>query len=193
MEKIRKDVWDAVSQIVPFDDGERQDKADTLAWIESGAPLCRVQKPDIPNKHLVSYFVVVDVNNGGCLLVDHKNAQKWLPTGGHVEPGEAPTATVLREASEELGKPFHFLEPIGDKPTFISCTTTVGLTAGHTDVSLWYVVEGSSSEAYNFDPDEFNSIRWFSFDEILNHDPEQLDRCMHRFIRKLRNQLVAVA
>jgi 8-oxo-dGTP pyrophosphatase MutT (NUDIX family) len=37
------------------------------------------------------------------LLVDHKNARLWLPTGGHVEEGEDPRATVVRELKEELG------------------------------------------------------------------------------------------
>ena len=44
-------------------------------------------KPDVPPKHLVSYFALVDERRGKLLLVDHKLAGLWLPSGGHVEPG----------------------------------------------------------------------------------------------------------
>ena len=37
------------------------------------------------------------------LLVDHRNAKLWLPTGGHVERDEHPWRTVEREAAEEPG------------------------------------------------------------------------------------------
>ncbi|MEZ5849019.1 MAG: NUDIX domain-containing protein, partial [Hyphomicrobiaceae bacterium] len=71
---------------------------DARTWVESGVALCRVAKPATPPKHLVSYFAVVD--QGHILLVDHKNAERWLPTGGHVEPGEDPRQTVVRELRE---------------------------------------------------------------------------------------------
>ena len=60
------------------------------------------QKPDVPPKHLVSYFALVDEARGKMLLVDHKLAGLWLPSGGHVEPDEDPRATVVREIAEEL-------------------------------------------------------------------------------------------
>src|ERR1044072_5276694 len=91
-----------VASIVPFDSLERGHCEDALAWIDSGAELCRVQKPATPPKHLVSYFVLVDHHQDHVLRVDHKNAELRLPTGGHVEPGEHPRATVARELREEL-------------------------------------------------------------------------------------------
>jgi 8-oxo-dGTP diphosphatase len=89
--------------ITPHDDLETQHIQETLLWIESGAPLFRVQKPDIPNKHLVSYFVLFDEAHKKILLVDHKKALLWLPSGGHVEIDEDPQQTVVRECREELG------------------------------------------------------------------------------------------
>ena len=90
-----------IAAIDPLDELEREHIAEVLAWIDSGVELYRISKPATPSKHLVSYFVLVDGEN--VLLVDHKNAQLWLPTGGHVEPGEHPRATVARELREELG------------------------------------------------------------------------------------------
>lgn len=166
-----------VAAIDPLDEIEREHIADALAWIDSGAQLCRVEKPATPPKHLVSYFAVVDGDN--LLLVDHKNARLWLPTGGHVEPGEHPRATVAREILEELGIELeHELEP----PLMVTCSVTVGLTAGHTDVSLWYVVRGGRQQPIRFDSGEFNSVQWFAFDDapVSRSDPH-----LARFLKKL--------
>ena len=126
--------------------------------------------------HLVSYFAVID--DGHVLLVDHRNARLWLPSGGHVEPGEHPRATVARELQEELG--FEAPHPI-EAPLFVTVTETVGLTAGHTDVSLWYVVRASRHQDINFDDTEFEGVRWFAFDEVPF---ERTDPQMKRFLAK---------
>ena len=68
------------------------------------------------------------------LLVDHINAEKWLHTGGHVEPGEHPRDTVIREAHEELNIQAVFIH---DQPICITSVQTVGKTAGHIDISMW--------------------------------------------------------
>ncbi|WP_200877551.1 NUDIX hydrolase [Oleiagrimonas soli] len=163
--------------IRPLDALEHTHLSDAFAWIDSGAPLCRIAKPATPAKHLVAYFAVVDGDH--ILLVDHRNAQRWLPTGGHVEPGEHPRRTVLRELKEELG--LVAPHPIA-APLMVTCTSTVGLTAGHTDVSLWYVVHADRTRPVSFDASEFHSVRWFAFDEVpfARSDPH-----MRRFIAKL--------
>jgi hypothetical protein len=97
----RHRIRDEIASIKPLDPLEVAHQADALAWVDSGAELTRLIKPATPPKHLVSYFAVA--NAASILLVDHKNAQLWLPTGGHVEPGEHPRETVSRELAEELG------------------------------------------------------------------------------------------
>jgi 8-oxo-dGTP diphosphatase len=170
-----------ISKLQPFDDIEKQHISETLSWIKSGSPVFRIQKPDIPKKHLVAYFVLWDEKFQKVLLVDHKQAGLWLPTGGHVEIDEDPADTVRRECVEELNcqAEFFFKDPI-----FITSTVTVGLTAGHTDVSLWYVLKGDHQDNYEFDRREFNDIRWFSLDEIPY---EKSDPHMKRFVKKLES------
>ena len=116
----------------------------------------------------------------GLLLVDHRNAGLWLPTGGHVEPEEHPRETVTRELVEELG--FAPPHPIGP-PLMITQSTTIGLTAGHVDVSLWYVVTAPRSQALQWDIHEFVDARWFDFADIpiTRSDPH-----IRRFVTKLR-------
>jgi 8-oxo-dGTP diphosphatase len=182
------DVLDLVRALRPFDSLERAHQQDTVQWIKSGTNIYRIQKPDKPPKHLVSYFVLIDPQHRSLLLADHINAQLWLPSGGHVEPNEDPKQTVMREIQEELGQQAVFLRG-NDKPFFVTVTPTVGLTAGHTDVSLWYVVRGSIHDRIDFDRREFNDVAWFTFSEILASSPVIFDPHMHRFTRKLVNYL----
>lgn len=172
-----------IASITPHDPLERRHIARTIKWIESGAPLYRVLKPATPPQHLISYFVLFDKNHNSILLVDHINARLWLPSGGHIETNEDPSKTVIREAAEEfkIKAQFLFKDPI-----FLTVTKTVGKTAGHTDVSLWYVIKGNSFENLWFDSRECNSIRWFSVDKI---PLEKSDPHMGRFIQKLKTYL----
>lgn len=174
---MRQKIRAEVQCIRPFDDLEAEHIADTLDWIDSGAELFRIEKPANPPRHLISYFVLMDGEY--VLLVDHINAQLWLPTGGHVDPGENPRETVRREAYEELGIEAEFIDM---SPKFLSVTETVGLTAGHTDVSLWYILRGHREEHLTFDGSEFQEIRWFHRDQVPF---ERSDPHMKRFLSKL--------
>ncbi len=175
---MRDVIRSELAAIVPFDALEREHWADALTWVDSGAELCRVVKPATPPKHIVSYFAVVDGEH--VLLVDHRNAQLWLPPGGHVEPGEHPRSTVLRELQEELGfLPNHEIGP----PLMVTCTPTVGLTAGHVDVSLWYVVRAQKNQCIVFDQAEFVAVKWFRFSEV---PAERSEPHLTRFACKLQ-------
>jgi 8-oxo-dGTP pyrophosphatase MutT (NUDIX family) len=186
MKCIRETISVLVGTIEPFDELEREHRDDALEWIGSGTEIFRVAKPETPPKHLVSYFVVVDTDRQALLLVDHINAEKWLPTGGHVEVGENPKATVERELIEELGikAKFIFYDPI-----FISQAKTVGKNAGHRDVSLWYVIAGNVDDRITYEEREFNGVRWFAFDEVSETDIARLDEHLHRFVSKLKTLL----
>jgi 8-oxo-dGTP diphosphatase len=174
-----------LTAIEPFDALEREHLADALAWVDSGVGLFRVAKPATPPKHLVAYFAVIAVDQ--ILLVDHKNAGLWLPAGGHVEVDEHPRSTVLRELAEELG--FCAAHEIA-APLMVTCTATVGLTAGHTDVSLWYVVRASREQPIKFDETEFKAVSWFRFGEI---PLERSDPHLGRFTKKLESKLAGSA
>jgi|TARA_Y100001933_G_scaffold259897_1_gene310848 8-oxo-dGTP diphosphatase len=177
---MRASIREEIEQIAPIDAKEAEAKVSALQWVESGVQLCRVEKPATPPQHLVSYFALVDGDH--LLLVDHINAGLWLPSGGHVEPGEHPQETVRREAQEELSLSAQFLH---QRPLFLTITDTVGRTAGHTDVSLWYVLHADRHEPIRFDRSEFHSVHWFHREEVPfdRSDPE-----MRRFVDKLYGQ-----
>ena len=132
-----------VSGIEPTDDLGREHKRNALSWLAGTDDIFRRVKPRTPSPHLVSYLLLVDRPAGSVLLCDHRLSGLWLPTGGHVEPGEHPLGTVGREAVEELGVTAQPDAVFGDRPFFLTMTETVGPPATrHVDVSLWFALAG---------------------------------------------------
>jgi 8-oxo-dGTP diphosphatase len=193
MLNIRKKVSDLIDQVKPFDQIEQEQITDALAWIERGEEIFKIKSPDVPPKHLVSYSVLIDSKEKKILLLNHKKALLLLPSGGHVDKDEMPLETAKRELIEELGiDPKPLLENYGI-PFFLSQITTVGLTAGHVDVDLWYLFEGDSTKSVNDNSEEFNrefsGYKWLSFEEILSTPIGNFDVNMHRFVEKLEAAL----
>ncbi len=179
----------ALEAIRPWDDVEREHRADALAWVRGPQPIWRTRTPDEPPKHLVSYFVLVDPSARRCLLVDHRSAGLWLPSGGHVEVGEEPEVTVSRELDEELGVELPLLDGLSTNPLFVTVTRTVDPVAGHTDVSLWFVCRAEVDVALAPDPAEFHGVRWWSLDELAGSDGRGFDPHLPRFSTKLLAEL----
>ncbi len=182
---IRGIISNEIELIAPYDELEKQHIANTLEWIASGAAIFRIKKPDVPSQHLVSYFVLVDTARRALLLGDHVTSLLQLPSGGHVEPNEHPVDTVERECQEELGKVARFL--YDRHPFFVTVTNTNPLSGvgQHTDVSLWYLLEGDTFEHIDFDRREFHDVTWWTFDEIMETPSDIFDPHLHRFTQKL--------
>jgi 8-oxo-dGTP pyrophosphatase MutT (NUDIX family) len=177
---MRESLSELIRSIRPHDALEAEQLEATLAWIAIGAPLYRLEGADDPPQHLVAYFLLYDAAQRKLLLVDHKKAGLWLPSGGHVEPDEHPQTTVEREVLEELGVEGVFLL---STPLFLTVTLTVGSVAKHVDVSLWYLLEGDSAQELWFDKAEFHQVAWFALDAL------PLERCdphLARFTEKLK-------
>ncbi len=184
---IRSEIRSMTSQIQPLDKKEAEHIAFVEKWIDSGAEIFRIAKPARPDPHLVAYFLLIDQDVQQLLLVEHKKANLWLPSGGHVELNEHPKETVSRELMEELGVQADFLS---ERPFFLTVTKTTGDKDNHTDVSLWYILKASVATPFQYDTSEFHSIRWFTPREI---PLDQSDPHMYRLVQKLilHNVLIA--
>ena len=156
-----------VSGIEPADDLGREHSRNVLSWLARTDDIFRRVKPLTPSPHLVSYFLLVDRPARSVLLCDHRLSGLWLPTGGHVEPGEHPLETVRREAVEELGVTAQLDPAFGDKPFFLTMTETVGPPAmRHVDVSLWFALAGRVGQPLHPDQREFAGVRWWTAREL---------------------------
>ncbi|AUN42566.1 NUDIX domain-containing protein [Tsukamurella tyrosinosolvens] len=187
---LHTSITDEVERIVPVDPLEAEHRDEVLRWLAQATDVFRrVSNPVEPVRHLVSYFLLVDPDDGSVLLGDHVKAKLWLPSGGHVEPHEDPADTVIRECHEELGIDAAFHPIAGAHPVFITVTDTVGSANVHNDVSLWYVLAHSRDTALTVDPREYRAVRWWQPDEILAADPALFDPHMGRMLTKLRVSL----
>jgi 8-oxo-dGTP pyrophosphatase MutT (NUDIX family) len=181
-----------VAAIEPVDEREAADRADVLAWIASGAELYRRVPPADPPKHLVTYFLPYHADTDMVFLVAHRKAGRWLPPGGHVEPGEPPWDTVVREAREELqvaARP-HPLTP-ERRPVFLTAALTVGAHS-HLDCTLWYLLDLAPDTPVIADADEFDGSAWFTRQTVTGWPAGQTDPHLHRFLTKVE-QLAADA
>jgi 8-oxo-dGTP diphosphatase len=176
-------VHDLVAGITPLDALESEHIADTLRWLQSTDDVFRRSKPATPDRHLVSYVAIVDRQNFDVLLVDHVNSGLFLPPGGHLELDEHPAAAARRECREELGIEASFSENAA--PAFVTVTTTIGLDAGHTDVSLWFVSDGSRRLEMTVDPVEIRGSRWWTLQEVKAAPGVGFDPHFQRFIMKV--------
>ena len=181
-EGIREKIKEIIKCIEPVDTIEADHRISAIGWIDKGEEIFRIVKPANPPKHLVSYFVLIDTKMKKIMLVDHIKSGLWLPAGGHVEKNEHPNYTVEREIQEELSIDADY---IYTKPIFLTQTVTVGTTAGHTDVSLWYLLRADSTKKIAYDCGEFHGYNWFDYGEIQNMDISKMDPHMHRFFNKL--------
>jgi len=100
---------------------------------------------------------------------------------------EHPADTAHREAAEELG--IDTSGRLSDRPIFLSVTETVGIDSGHTDVGLWFVLRLRPDTPVSFDPAEFQTMRWWSPDELHSpdaaHDAAHVDPALDRFLAKI--------
>jgi len=78
----------------------------------------------------------------------------------------------------------------GHDPFFVTVTETKG-QGTHTDVSLWYVIEGKSTDKLAYDKGEMNSYKWLSLQDVLETDISELDPHMHRFVTKMKHTITS--
>jgi 8-oxo-dGTP pyrophosphatase MutT (NUDIX family) len=184
---LATEVLELVNGIETSDDVGAHHKTQARNWLAATTDIYRRVKPRTPSPHLVSYFLLVDRQANRVLLCDHRSAGLWLPTGGHVEPGEHPADAVRRETREELGIEAQFDPLHGARPFFLTVTETVGPPADrHTDVSLWFALTGDH-HTQELQPDlrEFVQVRWWSADELRTNPQNRFEPHLMRALDRL--------
>ena len=143
--KEREQLLQLAHLIQPIDDTESTHLAYFEGWVHSNEPLFRIKKPALPDKHLAVFSCVIDASLKNLLMVHHKDADFWLPPGGHVEPQEAPLVAASRELHEEISIPTQCLS---DLPLMLSWKVVGEGPDKHTDVTFWYLFQGDASKLH---------------------------------------------
>lgn len=121
----------------------------------------------------IGAFIVFD---NKVLLVDHIKLKRWLPIGGHIDPGEGPDQALFREIEEESGLVAKDIEVMAEKVEEIYQQGTKflyrpeyldihNITDIHKHVGMMYIIR-SKTDKIVLAEKEHNGIRWFTKEDL---------------------------
>lgn len=138
----------------------------------------------MPHIHeLIDWTIVAYVvHKKKVLFVYHKQLQKWLPLGGHIELNEDPDEALVREVREESG--IEDFEVLSSKPNIdaperklLYAPTYMDIhpiSPTHKHIGLTYFLR-VHSDTVQLAEAEHDEIRWLTEDELddsrFNLDP----------------------
>lgn len=124
------------------------------------------------NKEFCASVFVVNPVDKKLLLCHHKKFNKWVQPGGHIEIGETPEETALRETYEETGvrvkligerfpRENDFIRPLGiQKNRGKDDSYHIDITYVGVPLSQDFVIED----------DEIDRCAWFSLEDLEEID-----------------------
>jgi 8-oxo-dGTP pyrophosphatase MutT (NUDIX family) len=132
-----------------------------------------------------STSTTIIVHKEKALLHLHKKLGKWLPVGGHIEPGELPDMAALREVKEEAGLEVALYDPDKEikmpdakqliRPIHI---LLVDINESHKHIDYLYYAVANTFEI-KLQNGEATDFKWFTADELreLANVPENVRSC----------------
>ncbi len=110
-------------------------------------------------------------------------ANTWTIPGGHMEFGESPEETAIREVKEETGMDI-------ENVRFGAITNDIFHDDNKHYLSVWMIGDWKSGEPEIIEPDKLVEFRWFDFDNLpdpLFHSWKQLKTS--EFWSRLKDEL----
>lgn len=147
--------------------------------------------------HFTATGLVLNKDHTKALLIFHRKLQKWLPAGGHVESGEMPHETVIREVLEETGIHAHII----DASPFLDLSNKVELQIpapawvlhepipnhnnkpAHLHYDFMYILEAHKCDCTHSEK-EVDSASWFTAAELEMLDTTEATRKMYLALLK---------
>jgi 8-oxo-dGTP pyrophosphatase MutT (NUDIX family) len=141
--------------------------------------------------YYLDFTIAVFVVDRDCiLLVHHRALERWLPLGGHIDPGEDPITALHREAREESGLEIELLleKPLPQltdvqvlpPPVFMDIHP---ITGQHHHLGMVYFARPISGEL-RLSETEHHAIRWFTQQELLDAPPEMIPENVRFYARE---------
>jgi 8-oxo-dGTP pyrophosphatase MutT (NUDIX family) len=132
---------------------------------------------DTTLEHVTASAVVV--SSDGVLLHEHKQLQRWLQPGGHLDPGEHPAESARREVIEETGI---VAEHWNGAPYLLTVDSHFIPETGHTHHDFRYLM---TAPAVPPAPGEGESaaVRWFPMFEARDIADGSLRASIEKAIR----------
>jgi len=128
------------------------------------------------------------------LLVKHSRLGVWLQPGGHVEEGETPSETALRETREETGWKANILDEFVPETDYESRAEDLPrpfnmnlhrIKENHFHVDLTYLARAAEKGEVG-EPGETDRQKWVSRQELKDMDtPENLQAAAKKAFKHL--------
>lgn len=104
------------------------------------------------------------VRGSSILLISTQSGRRWQLPKGHIEEGETPEQTAVREVREETGVTGRVVAPLpGVEYWFVE----KGIHRVHKQVD-YFLLTYVSGDTADFDSREVSGADWFSWDEGLS-------------------------
>ncbi len=143
----------------------------------------------------VAIFVV---HEGRILVIHHRNLDRWLPLGGHIDLDEDPEQAALREAREESGLD---VELVGERPPITGPGTRAliaprfldihRISETHEHIGLIYWARPKTG-TLTLAAAEHHDIRWCTSLELDHLQPAMTD-AVKWYCRKALEELAQTA
>lgn len=126
-------------------------------------------------RHFTATTIIVHGNK--VLLHKHKKLKRWLPVGGHIDRDELPLDAARREVKEEAGLDVEFYgveQELHEFPDVRELVRPVRLLLEdinpyHQHIDFVFYAKSKTADI-NEDAEEYESLRWFSLDELKHEE-----------------------
>lgn len=129
------------------------------------------------------------VHSSQVLLISTQEGRRWQLPKGHIEKGETPEATAVREVREETGVTGRVVAAL---PGVDYWFAERGGQRIHKTVD-YFLLDYVSGSAEDFDPQEVSGAAWFSWDEAIERISFANERRVIEAARKLAAPAVPLA
>ncbi len=144
--------------------------------------------------HLTASAIVIDETATHVLFAYHNIYDSWAWVGGHADGNPDLLDVAIKETQEETG--LKSVSPV-DSSIFMLDTLQVQnhikhgeYVPDHLHLNATYLLQARSDQPLTIKPDENSGVRWFRFEDALNHVNEPRMRPVYQKTFNHINQII---